>query len=573
MGRKKHLFKEKQRGRNELIANWIEMATGQSRNRKQVSSHIQVLKPFVILDPMIMAYLSKGPGNEGSRCRFSSRDADGRGLSRYSIQASQQDGQHVLPLPAFGSMSTHGNIREIPGIFDPVEFEMFVQRKLPLLNSVRDDIYEAERLHTYTKQVSNPWEDDDVFSDWTCLAQKHPHLAAMHAQRPIECNIIAAQASLALHSGPWKDKDGLPVSGDGIELGISFHCCVGDLARPFEVITQNHFYERGKMVEHSSHHEEFKSEDGDRPANSMQAMFGSTYWAKALSVKYKEARDAGPDNGAAFIGGITVIQDVFVKSATGTERVTVIHWSFRQSAREQGRTSWRRVLLPNSAPALQYPSPLKSSQTDTQFSFGDNPIPNLTASGAPPQPALQSPFEYENNESGSALSSATWPTSISDASSTAFNTGDYMDADFDNTFDFTSGNIDISYDPSLSIDNFDTSIFNFDAPATEDFVTDPTIQDYSQSWAGSYTGSFDRSQSFAEDSYSASATMDSEMNSQTGAFAHYGVFDPEIYGMVQETQTFGGAGQMMIKKKETLNVLASASTFEVQVPTEHQEPA
>lgn len=568
MGRKKHLFKEKQRGRNELIADWIEMVTGQSRDRKQVSSHIQVLKPFVAHDPLIMAYLSKGPDPESlMRCRHPSSHADGRGLSSYPVQAPPKSGRHVLPLPAFGLPGRHGKLRDIPDIFEPVDFEMFVQRELPVINSLRDDACEVERLHTYTKQISQPWEVDDVFPDWSHFAQRHPHLAAMHAQRPIDCNIIAAQASLALHSGPWKDKDGLPVSLDGIELGISFHCRVGELTRSFEVICQNHFYERGKLVENSSHHEHFSGEDGNHPTNDMQAKFGSTYWAKALSVRYKEALDAGPENGAAFIGSITAIQDVFVKTATGTERVMVIHWSFRQSTREQGRTSWKRVLLPAPAPTPRYASPLRPVQTHTQFNFNDDPMPNLTASGAPPQPTLQSPFEYESNESGSALSSATWPTSISDAAGAAFASGDGMDVELDDTFDFTSGNIDISYDPNLSIGNFDTSNFNFDA-TTEDFITNPAIQDYSQSWVGSYTGSFDGQQSFTDGNFAGTTVMDS----QNTVFADYGVFDPEMYGSVQESQAFGGAGQEMIKEEETLSVLASTSVFDVQAAVEAQEP-
>ena len=53
MGRSKETVRpnEKLKGRNELISDYIQRLTGVRRDRKQVSSHIQVLKEFVKHNP------------------------------------------------------------------------------------------------------------------------------------------------------------------------------------------------------------------------------------------------------------------------------------------------------------------------------------------------------------------------------------------------------------------------------------------------------------------------------------------------------------------------------------------
>lgn len=44
MGRRKRSQHGRLHGRNELIAEWIKQETGEKRDRKQISSHLQVLK-------------------------------------------------------------------------------------------------------------------------------------------------------------------------------------------------------------------------------------------------------------------------------------------------------------------------------------------------------------------------------------------------------------------------------------------------------------------------------------------------------------------------------------------------
>jgi len=574
MGRKKLLFKDKQRGRNELITDWIEMATGLKRDRKQVSSHIQVLKPFVQDDPVIMAHLSfAGNGEHVAPQKFMpayySQQLHGRGPSSYPVQAPPQSirhsgGRQIHSLPTLENIGgEQGRLRDTPDVFEPVDFEMFVQRKLSAAESSHDEV---ERLHTYTKQISQPWEADEFFSDWNDITRSHPNLPALHSHRPIDCNVIAAQASLALHSGPWKDKDGLPVGSGGIELGISFHCRTGELPRPFEVICQNHFYERGKLSENSTHAHAILDSTSN---NDIQVMFGSNFWVKALSAKHKEACESGPEGGSAFVSSINATQDIFIKTATGTERVMLIHWSFRQSTGGLGRTSWKRIVMPPSTTSAQYASPSKAIPADTPFNFNDDPIPNLTSLGVPP--TLQSPFEY-NSGTGPEPTSAIWPAPISDASGLSLIHASSTDVDMTNAFDFTGGHMDITYDPDLNLDSFDTSAFNFDA-TTDDFAADPVLQDYSQSWmGGGYTDSFDSAQqSFAEDSFQASAAIESQ---GSRVFPTYGVFDPQMYGVEHESQAFGGAGQDAVKDEA---VMAAVTEFATQascdIGIESQEAA
>jgi hypothetical protein len=569
MGRKKLIFKDKLRGRNELITDWILMATGVKRDRKQVSSHIQVLKPFVQDDPVIIAYLSFLPTSTGAghaehvapqkfMPAYYSQQLHGRGPSSYPVQAPPQSIRHqgarqIHSLPTLGTIGGgQGKLRDTPDVFEPVDFEMFVQRKLSPAESSHDEV---ERLHTYTKQTSQPWEADEFFSDWNDFARTHPSLSAMHAHRPVDCNVIAAQASLALLSGPWKDKDGLAVGSAGIELGISFHCRTGEVPRPFEVICQNHFYERGKLIENSTHAHAILDSTSN---NDIQVMFGSNFWVKALSAKHKEACDSGPDGGSAFISSINATQDIFIKTANGTERVMLIHWSFRESTGGLGRTSWKRIVMPSSTTSSQYALPSKVIPADAPFNFND-PIPNLASSGAPPLPALQSPFEY-NSSTGPEPIPAIWPTPISDASGLALIHSSSTDVDMTNAFDFTGGHMDIAYDSDLNLDSFDTSAFNFDA-TTDDFAADPVLQDYSQSWmGGGYTDSFESGQqSFAEDSFQApSAVME---NQSSSVFPSYGVFDPQMYGVEQESQAFGGAGQDVVKEEV---VMPSVTEFPMQ---------
>jgi transcriptional enhancer factor len=57
MGRRKHMWDGQLRGRNELVADSILRDTGEGRTRKQVSSHIQVLKNILSNQPQCKLHI------------------------------------------------------------------------------------------------------------------------------------------------------------------------------------------------------------------------------------------------------------------------------------------------------------------------------------------------------------------------------------------------------------------------------------------------------------------------------------------------------------------------------------
>jgi len=244
MGRRKSMHKQKQRGRNELIADHIEELTGEARSRKQVSSHIQVLKPFVEQDPQIMRWLSKEDmGAPAGGHHYSGRHASGymggRRMSTYPAASSGHSAarQGMSLHTSQTDLSVIRKLKHNLDLFEPTKFEMFVQRKYASPNGEMQE----ERLHTYTQAVGSPLGPDMYLPDWPSFSKDHPYLYELHKDRPLDCNVLLTDASLGFPTDEFKSKD-------GIELGISFICSSRHLNPSARVRCRNTFFRNGHIL-------------------------------------------------------------------------------------------------------------------------------------------------------------------------------------------------------------------------------------------------------------------------------------------------------------------------------------
>ncbi|KAF2032947.1 hypothetical protein EK21DRAFT_98528 [Setomelanomma holmii] len=357
MGRKKHMLDGALRGRNELIQDSIRRDTGITRDRKQVSSHLQVLKQHLANLPAVLVYMA-APEEDKKRHRaresshayqlthlrerhHAQRTAS---AARYDYHAPNAQARPTLIYSSYAYGPTASRVGETSA--SPYSIANFT-----MLASA-----DEETVHSFTRLASDGRINDLNVTDVACWRRQYPEFDFL--QRQMESwasegrHILVCDASMNVMTEVRPNAHLLIDFNLHTQRDLSVYESVECTTRFFDSgdPSPNPHLDGAAARDLKEHRTSCKFEASEPNVcgseGCLTIAFGSNFWVNRMT-RYQSLRHRDEKSVASSLLCLTATQDIYgIRPETGdAECILTILWRFAQTrnSAEVGSMKWRAV--------------------------------------------------------------------------------------------------------------------------------------------------------------------------------------------------------------------------------------